>query len=79
MKHISLAVFTVVFVCIVQGDSGGSLNCPYGYDRYYVAGITSWSIISTFEGRCLPDYPQVYTRTSAYLGWIARHLKYHHS
>jgi secreted trypsin-like serine protease len=48
-----------------NGDSGGPLNCPGA-----VAGVTSW-VVSSGLGNCLPEYPSVYTRTSAYLGWIA--------
>jgi secreted trypsin-like serine protease len=50
-----------------NGDSGGPLNCPDGGTR--VAGITSWGVSS--GGDCLQSYPSVYTRTSAYLDWIA--------
>jgi elastase-2 len=50
-----------------NGDSGGPLNCPDGGTR--VAGITSWGMSS--GGNCLQTYPSVYTRTSAYLSWIA--------
>jgi len=50
-----------------NGDSGGPLNCPDGVTR--VAGVTSWGV-STALGRCLQTYPSVYTRTSAYIGWI---------
>jgi secreted trypsin-like serine protease len=48
-----------------NGDSGGPLNCPGA-----VAGVTSW-VVSSGGGACLPAYPSVYTRTGAYLGWIA--------
>jgi elastase-2 len=48
-----------------NGDSGGPLNCPG-----VVAGVTSW-VVSSGSGACLPSYPSVYTRTSAYLTWIA--------
>jgi secreted trypsin-like serine protease len=51
-----------------NGDSGGPLNCPDGGTR--VAGVTSWGV-SSGTGNCLQTYPSVYTRTSAYLGWIA--------
>jgi secreted trypsin-like serine protease len=47
-----------------NGDSGGPLNCPGA-----VAGVTSW-VVSSGTGNCLPSYPSVYTRTSAYLSWI---------
>jgi secreted trypsin-like serine protease len=50
-----------------NGDSGGPLNCPDGVTR--VAGITSWGVSS--GGDCQQSYPSVYTRTSAYLAWIA--------
>ena len=53
---------------LLQGDSGGPLNCPDGGTR--VAGVTSWGV-SSGTGNCLQTYPSVYTRTSAYLGWIA--------
>jgi secreted trypsin-like serine protease len=53
-----------------NGDSGGPLNCPNGSGGYYVAGVTSWGI-SNVLGNCLQTYPSVYTRTSAYLDWIA--------
>jgi secreted trypsin-like serine protease len=53
-----------------NGDSGGPLNCPTGSGGYYVAGVTSWGI-SNVLGNCLQTYPSVYTRTSAYLAWIA--------
>jgi len=51
-----------------NGDSGGPLNCPDGGTR--VAGVTSWGVSSAL-GNCLQEYPSVYTRTSAYLAWIA--------
>jgi secreted trypsin-like serine protease len=47
-----------------SGDSGGPLNCPGA-----VAGVTSW-VVQSGTGNCLPEYPSVYTRTSAYLAWI---------
>jgi secreted trypsin-like serine protease len=53
-----------------NGDSGGPLNCPTGSGGHYVAGVTSWGISSVL-GVCQQDYPSVYTRTSAYLDWIA--------
>lgn len=52
-----------------NGDSGGPCNCPNGANGYYVAGITSWGVSSSF-GRCLQTYPSVYTRVSSYLDWI---------
>jgi len=52
-----------------NGDSGGPCNCPGGGSGWYVAGVTSWGISS--GGACQQDYPSVYTRTSAYLDWIA--------
>jgi secreted trypsin-like serine protease len=53
-----------------NGDSGGPCNCPNGAGGFYVAGVTSWGI-SSGSGNCLQTYPSVYTRTSAYLAWIA--------
>jgi secreted trypsin-like serine protease len=50
-----------------NGDSGGPLNCPNG-GGYLVTGIASFVFQSS--GNCLPSYPSVYTRTSAYLSWI---------
>jgi len=55
-----------------NGDSGGPLNCnfPTAADaRRVVFGVTSWGISG--GGACLPSYPSVYTRTAAYLDWIA--------
>jgi elastase-2 len=55
-----------------NGDSGGPLNLNYPNDadaRIVVAGVTSWGISG--GGSCLPSYPSVYTRSSAYLDWIA--------
>jgi secreted trypsin-like serine protease len=51
-----------------NGDSGGPLNCDADGTRV-VAGVTSWGISSL--GACSQRYPSVYTRTSAYLQWIA--------
>jgi len=48
-----------------NGDSGGPLNCPGNL----VAGVTSWGV-SSGAGNCLQTYPSVYTRVSAYIGWI---------
>jgi secreted trypsin-like serine protease len=49
-----------------NGDSGGPLNCV---SQSVVAGVTSWGVSSS--GNCLQSHPSVYTRTSAYLAWIA--------
>jgi secreted trypsin-like serine protease len=51
-----------------NGDSGGPLNCDAD-GTTVVAGVTSWGISSS--GACSPAYPSVYTRTSAFLQWIA--------
>jgi len=51
-----------------NGDSGGPVNCPNGSGGYYVAGAASFVYQS--NGNCLPNYPSVYTRSSAYLTWI---------
>jgi secreted trypsin-like serine protease len=53
-----------------NGDSGGPVNCPNGAGGHYVAGIASW-VVSNILGNCLTSYPSVYTRTSAYIDWIA--------
>jgi len=55
-----------------NGDSGGPLNLKYpsaADTRQVVAGITSWGVSGPLQ--CLQTYPSVYTRTSAYLDWIA--------
>jgi secreted trypsin-like serine protease len=46
-----------------NGDSGGPCNCGN-----VVTGIASFVYQS--GGNCLPSYPSVYTRVSAYLAWI---------
>jgi len=66
---------TATTVGSCNGDSGGPLNCQYpnaGDALVVVAGVTSWGIQS--GGACAPSYPSVYTRTSAYLAWIASNL-----
>jgi len=50
-----------------NGDSGGPVNCNSG--GYLVAGVASFVFQS--NGACLPSRPSVYTRSSAYLSWIA--------
>jgi len=55
-----------------NGDSGGPLNVNYptaADSRRVVAGVTSWGVSGLLQ--CLVEYPSVYTRTSAYLDWIA--------
>jgi secreted trypsin-like serine protease len=49
---------------ICQGDSGGPLLFEIG-GRWEVSGISSY-----LAGCGLPSRPGVFTRTSAYLGWI---------
>jgi len=80
LSPVSGATATDNMVCLFEsetqagscnGDSGGPLNCNYPNaddTRIVVAGVTSWGISGS--GVCLPTYPSVYTRTSAYLGWI---------
>ncbi|XP_010900187.1 elastase-1 [Esox lucius] len=47
-----------------HGDSGGPLNCQVG-GRYYIHGVTS------FGSKCSTvAQPSVFTRVSAYIGWI---------
>jgi secreted trypsin-like serine protease len=55
-----------------QGDVGGPLNCNYPAavdPRRVVFGVSSWYIV--IGGACVPSYPSVFTRTAAYLDWIA--------
>lgn len=56
-------------ICIFQGDSGGPLQITYaddesGYCMHQIVGITS------FGKQCGTGKPAVYTRVSAYIGWI---------
>ncbi|XP_028969527.2 elastase-1-like [Esox lucius] len=48
------------------GDSGGPLNCQVG-GRYYVHGVTSF--VSSLGCNTFQK-PTVFTRVSAYIGWI---------
>jgi secreted trypsin-like serine protease len=52
-----------------NGDSGGPLNCALNGGTV-VAGVTSWGIQGIL-GNCQQARASVYTRTSAYLEWIA--------
>jgi len=51
-----------------NGDSGGPTNCPSGTNTV-VTGIASF--VFALANQCLTGRPSVYTRTSAYLAWIA--------
>lgn len=48
-----------------QGDSGGPLTCRRSDGRFFVAGLTSYSIGCGYE-----ETPGVYTNTAAHLDWI---------
>lgn len=48
-----------------QGDSGGPLVVSDGQEGYLLAGIVSFG-----AGCAAPGYPGVYTRASAYTGWV---------
>jgi len=49
-----------------MGDSGGPMMCGPGHN--ILAGVTSWG-----ESTCSGTLPSVYTRVSAYRGWIAQY------
>uniref|UniRef100_A0A8C9VS35 pancreatic elastase n=1 Tax=Scleropages formosus TaxID=113540 RepID=A0A8C9VS35_SCLFO len=58
-----------------SGDSGGPLNCKVK-GRYYVHGVTSFGS----SLRCnTPKKPTVFTRVSAYIGWMEGVRKSLHS
>ena len=48
-----------------QGDSGGPLLTEAGEGTFVQIGVTSWGI-----GCGLADHPGVYTRVSAFSGWL---------
>lgn len=53
-----------------RGDSGGPLMLPHTDGRFYMVGIVS------FGKKCAePGIPGVYTRTTAFLDWIADNIK----
>ncbi|KAL7837620.1 hypothetical protein SRHO_G00273310 [Serrasalmus rhombeus] len=49
-----------------QGDSGGPLNCQVN-GKYYVHGVTSFV---SAQGCNVQRKPTVFTRVSAYIGWL---------
>ncbi|XP_070812106.1 chymotrypsin-like elastase family member 3B [Pituophis catenifer annectens] len=55
-----------------NGDSGGPLNCQGNDGRWYVHGITSF--VSAMGCNTLKK-PTVFTRVSAFDGWILKTLK----
>ncbi|VDP04098.1 unnamed protein product [Soboliphyme baturini] len=53
-----------------QGDSGGPLACRHDDGKFYLHGITS------FGGECgQAKFPGVYTKVTAYIDWIVKHMK----
>lgn len=55
---------------ICQGDSGGPVNCLALDGNYYVMGAASFGVGFPGISTCIPKYPAVYTRASAYRDWI---------
>nr|XP_027234150.1 trypsin-1-like [Penaeus vannamei] len=51
-----------------QGDSGSPFVVPVGFGRWVQVGLVSYGV------ECArPEYPNVYTRVSAYIDWISCH------
>lgn len=53
------------FLLPLQVDFGGPLICKMD-GHYKVVGVVSWA-----SDDCDPESPTVYTRISAYRGWIS--------
>jgi len=55
---------SVAGTCV--GDSGGPLQCNLKDGRWYLAGITSFG-----SGCAKPGFPDVFSRITKYVSWIA--------